>query len=378
VHLISGRLARILTLSLPALAVSIAALTTGKAQAAGTAQAVATPRAASFGGAANLASVSCRGTSWCMAVGSYTTTDAVKHSLAMTWNGTTWRKLKNPPGKLMASASCSSPGFCMASGGPTGAERWNGKTWRTMPSPKGGVSGVSCGSRTLCMMVHNQVVRAWDGTKWRVQSPTRICGGGPAGPCGLADVSCGSGTDCMAVGTVTVSQEPVQESVALNWNGKAWAGTSPPQDGNPSAANAVSCARGFCVEAGGAFSEIANGGVAVAGAWHAKSATWIDVSPDLGTLCPGALQYCFWTVTMSCASKASCMSFGGPEGVFYWNGSAWSLANPASAGPGTGLRDVSCGGTDCITVGFRLVGGKHRTLAERWNGSAWTIVPTPL
>jgi hypothetical protein len=371
VQLISGRLARVTALWLPALALSIASLTAGTAQAA-------TPRAASFGGAANLASASCRGTSWCMAVGSYTTTDAAKHALAMTRNGTIWRRLKNPPGTGLTSVSCSSRSFCMASGGPTGAERWTGKAWRTMPSPKGGVSGVSCGSRTLCMAVHNQVVRAWDGTRWRVQRPTHICGGGPPGPCGLADVSCGSAANCMAVGTVTVSQEPVQESVALVWNGKTWTGTLPPQDGNPSAANAVSCVRGSCVEAGGAYSETANGGVAVAGVWDASSATWTDVSPNLGTLCPGPLMYCSWTVTLSCASKSSCMAFGGPEGVFYWNGSAWSLAKPASAGPGAGLRDVSCGGSDCVTVGFRTVAGKHRTLAELWNGSAWTIVATPL
>jgi len=228
------------------------------------------------------------------------------------------------------------------------------------------------------MMVHNQVVRAWDGSRWRVQRPTRICGGGPPGPCGLAEVSCGSATDCMAVGTVTVSQEPVQDSVALNWNGKTWAGTFPPQDGNPSAANAVSCARGFCLEAGGAYSETANGGVAVAGAWDASSATWTDISPSLGTLCTGTLQYCPWTVTLSCASKSNCMAFGGTQGVLYWNGSGWSPAKPASAGPGAGLRGVSCGGGDCVTVGFRIVAGKHRTLAELWNGSAWTIVPTPL
>jgi hypothetical protein len=371
-HVISGRLGRGLVFCLSLLIITSTALTTGAAHAA------VKKRAASFGGAANLASASCRGTSWCMAVGSYTTTDRVQHSLAMTWNGTSWRKLRNPPGTQLASVSCSSPGFCMASGGRTGAERWDGNTWRTMPSPKGGVSGVSCGSRTLCMMRHNQVVRAWDGTRWRVQRQTQICGGGPPGPCGLADVSCGSATDCMAVGTVTVSQEPVQESVALNWNGKTWARTFPPQDGNPSAADAVSCAGGFCMEAGGAYSETANGGVAVAGAWNAGSATWTDVSPNLGTLCQGSLVYCFWAVRMSCASKSSCMAFGGPEGIYYWNGSAWNLAKPASAGAGAGLRGVSCGGSDCVTVGFRVVAGKHRTLAELWNGSAWKIVPTPL
>src|SRR5690242_15436688 len=117
--------------------------------------------AAPFAGQANLAADSCRSASWCMAVGGYTTTDHVRHSLAMIYNGTSWRSLKNPPGKGLTEVSCSSSTFCMAVGGPTGAERWNGTGWRTMPSPKGGLPSLTCASRVFCVRLHGDLPSVW-------------------------------------------------------------------------------------------------------------------------------------------------------------------------------------------------------------------------
>ncbi len=121
----------------------------------------------------------------------------------------------------------------------------------------------------------------------------------------------------------------------------------------------------------------ARGGIAVAGAWNAKATTWTDVSPNLGTLCTGPLALCYWASAVACASKANCMSLGGPDGSQHWNGSTWQSAKAVSAGSGSELRDMSCGGNDCVAVGFRTVSGKRRTLAELWNGSAWSIITTP-
>jgi len=70
------------------------------------------------------------------------------------------------------------------------------------------------------------------------------------------------------------------------------------------------------------------------------------------------------------------MTLGAP-GSQFWNGTTWKSAQAISAGRGSALQDVSCGGSDCLAVGFRTVAGKRRTLAELWNGSTWTIVKTP-
>ena len=356
----------------PALVIAIATLTIGPARAA------SAPRAATFGGMASLAAVSCRGAAWCMAVGGYTTTGGASHSLAMTWNGTSWRKLKNPPGAGMNGVSCSSRSFCMASGGPTGAERWTGAQWRTMPAPKGGLPGLTCASRTFCVRLHGNRPSVWNGTSWRDAKVPDFCKGGPPGPCGLASVACGSTKNCAAVGTQTVSQEPVQNAVADTWNGTKWSFNGGlPANGNPAQLNTVSCAGTFCMSAGVASNDSARASIAVGDKFDATSQTWTDVSPSLGGICP-EFQSCAWAGAVACASSTSCITLGGMRTSQFWNGSGWTSAKPVSAGKGSALQDVSCGGTNCVAVGLRTVAGKRRTLAELWNGSAWAIVKTPM
>jgi hypothetical protein len=313
-----------------------------------------------------------------MAVGTYTTTDHVRHSQAMTWNGSTWRTLKNPPGNSLTSVSCSAPWFCMAAGGPTGAERWNGKSWQTMPSPAGGVAGVSCGSRKLCMVIFNGLVRSWNGTTWHLWKPqTDFCTGSAPGPCGLASLSCASATRCIAVGTWTQSQEPIQNAVTAQWNGTSWSRDFElPARGNPAQLNAISCTGAFCLTTGSSSDDSAGGTVADADTWQAASQSWTSVPPDLGNLC-AEFRACFWAGAVACAGPTACMTLGGPDGSQWWDGTAWQSAKAISAGGGSALAGISCGGSDCLAVGFRTVAGKRRTLAELWNGSAWTIITTP-
>jgi hypothetical protein len=349
----------------PALATCVAALITG------------TAHAAALSGEASLTSVSCHGASWCMAVGSHTTTGGVRHSLAMIFNGTAWRTLKNPAGKGLGAVSCSSATFCMAAGGPTGAERWNGTNWRTMPSPQGGLASLTCASRAFCVRIHGDLPSVWNGTSWHDAKVTDFCKGSAPGPCGLASVSCGSVTNCVAVGTWTVSQEPVQNAVADIWKGKRWTWDSElPANGNPAQLNAVGCAGAFCMSAGIASNDSAHASIAVADQWDASSQAWTDVSPNLGGIC-GEFRSCAWAGVIACSSSASCITLGGSSGSQFWNGSAWQSASAISAGAGSALQAVSCGGSDCLAVGFRTVAGKERTLTELWNGSAWTIINTP-
>ena len=73
-----------------------------------------------------------------------------------------------------------------------------------------------------------------------------------------------------------------------------------------------------------------------------------------------------------------------------WDGSAWMVLPTPSAGPSAGLVSVSCTSpTFCVAVGSTksagrgavgVVGGGRNphALLEMWNGSAWTVRPTPL
>jgi hypothetical protein len=84
---------------------------------------------------------------------------------------------------------------------------------------------------------------------------------------------------------------------------------------------------------------------------------------------------------ISCVSASFCMAIGFGEEAQRWNGSEWTSVNAAKPPTSvqTELQRVSCVSTTfCIAVGnYEIAGGHDRTLAESWNGTAWTILSTP-
>jgi hypothetical protein len=97
---------------------------------------------------------------------------------------------------------------------------------------------------------------------------------------------------------------------------------------------------------------------------------------------------------VSCASSSACTAVGGSykEGVFFertnevalsevWNGSSWSIQSvPKPTGAkGILLSGVSCTSSSaCTAVGnYNNASGTQVTLAERWNGTSWSVQTTP-
>jgi hypothetical protein len=100
---------------------------------------------------------------------------------------------------------------------------------------------------------------------------------------------------------------------------------------------------------------------------------------------------------VSCTSASSCMAVGSAEHATgqppyitlaeQWNGSTWTVLptpTPYNVGGGGELLGVSClASARCMAVGQSLVFDTHggylisHPLAEAWNGTAWTTVPTP-
>src|SRR5207245_1508478 len=64
-----------------------------------------------------------------------------------------------------------------------------------------------------------------------------------------------------------------------------------------------------------------------------------------------------------------------------WNGSTWSVVPSPNAGPSfQGFKAVSCvSATFCAAVGnyYTANFATLRTLTELWDGTAWSIVPSP-
>ena len=121
-------------------------------------------------------------------------------------------------------------------------------------------------------------------------------------------------------------------------------------------------------------------GLCLAGASSALAATWSIQSAPTPT---GAMSSDLSGVT--CTTAAACVAVGeyvDSSGVKValaeaWNGTAWSIKptpNAAGAASST-LSGVSCTATAaCTAVGYYVnASGVDETLVERWNGTAWLI-----
>ena len=292
--------------------------------------------------------VSCGSPGACTAVGFLHNSQGTAMPLAESWHGSTWtvQRTPDPAGfghSSLASVSCSSASFCMAVGqsygdrsGATLAESWNGTVWtiQAAPAPPGGygeLSGVSCTSATACTAVgyyRNSsdlavpLAESWNGTAWTIQ-PTPSPAGGTQ--IVLQSVSCTSSSACTAVGNYTRSAALV--ALAERWNGTAWTIQGTPA-GDDDLYGVFCGSAAACVAVGDSYS-FATGISTLAEAWtHGR---WkLQPTPFL----PGAFHSLY---SVSCRSARACTAVGGYD---------------------TGL-------------------GVGVTLAEAWNGTTWTVLPTP-
>jgi hypothetical protein len=334
--------------------------------------------------------VSCSSAQACAIVGYYSDNNSTTAgpSFAEAWNGTSWavEPTPNPAGSVFTSldaVSCVSAAFCEAGGAfqsnanssnlEAVAEGWNGDAWalQAAATPPGatpnGLDGVSCVSTAFCEAVgtatdssSNEISLAegWNGTSWAIQptpTPAQSSNGVRAF---MSGVSCVSTSFCEAVGYSATGPG----AAAWEWNGTSWAAQTVPGSG----LNSVSCPSAtFCL------------GVAGDG----ETDSWNGSAWSQSAAIPS-----FTANSVSCTSTTSCEAIGsdstGTQQAAAWNGTAWSLqATPSPAdGSDIDLKGVSClAANDCTAVGwyFQNTTFDQLTLAEHWNGSAWTVQATP-
>jgi hypothetical protein len=209
---------------------------------------------------------------------------------------------------------------------------------------------------------------------------------GPSAPAGsyLYAVSCVSVTSCKAVGFISGL---VEGTLIESWNGTTWSvdNGSPNGNGFSSRLFGVSCVSATSCKAVGSYL-LNNSGVpgkaqTLIESWNGT--TWsVDPSPNKGTL-DNALS------GVSCVSATSCKAVGYFTGssadqtlIESWNGTKWSVASSPNSGASNnflnGVRCVSA--SSCKAVGdFRQNPslGALQTLVESWNGTKWSLVPSP-
>jgi hypothetical protein len=223
----------------------------------------------------------------------------------------------------------------------------------------------------------------WNGQAWsRVKSPNPNKNSNI-----LLAVSADSSTDAWAVGDVgATSCEPsCENSLIEHWNGTAWSVTKAPKVGNLDQLNGVEARSPTDVWAVGrdcaANCKPTSMGTEV---WDAlilnwNGTAWTQVpSPE-----PNSLVNVLTAVNADSATDVWAVGYDGTGTLTeQWNGSAWSQVPSPDPAQSTVLDGVSViSSTDVWAVGFYCpkgcVAGPQQTAAMNWNGTAWSVVPTP-
>ncbi|MBE1604598.1 hypothetical protein [Actinopolymorpha pittospori] len=167
----------------------------------------------------------------------------------------------------------------------------------------------------------------WDGTRWRrIPSPNRSDVQN-----WLFAVAGSSSRDVWAAG-YDVTPDGEHRSLLLHWNGARWRVVASPN---------------------------------------------VDASDTILTGVTALSPTNAWAV-----GSATAWPFVGQTVVQHWDGASWSIVpspNPSTTGLGSYLLDVAAAGPDDLwAVGDYDKGdGVFQTLTERWDGTAWSVVPSP-
>jgi hypothetical protein len=342
--------------------------------------------------------ISCEpeGPSACTAVGQQTV-GGTSAPYAQYWNGTSWtnQSAEAPAGSTageLQSDHCISKTSCVAAGSyvtKSGtfslAESWNGTSWtiQTTPNPEGAtetkLKGVSCKVITACIAVgYSNAGGKW-ATAMRGNSGTWSLETIPKPAESISSefhgVECNSATSCVAVGSYNTSASTYW-AMASVWIGTEWTlQTVPkPAESKRSILLDVSCSDASNCTSVGGYTNAKGVQVTLVERWNGK--TWsVQTSPNPEGSSNSVLQ------NVICEDRNTCVGVGDwvKAGVWQpmaqrWNGSSWSLettANPAGS-TFTVLEGVSCRIT-CQAIGWYTNSeGKNKTLGETRETPSWT------
>ena len=367
--------------------------------------------------AGELTDLSCASGTSCVAVGTYTTSSEATKALSVSWDGSEWSEIETPSPEgatqsELADIACQASGACTAVGSYLAADgtrrtlamsrtsSWMiGTTGPVQGSTESMLSGLVCPTASLCVAVgsaeidgnQQPLTQRWEEDSWAEPEAS----GPPFASHGsrLSAISCLESGHCTSVGSVNYTDYTPPENLAYalrgedivltDW-GKGFARSWTRKRITPStsALTDVACAESTCIEVGHHTD--------ASGAKHAQATTWSSSSEDppanVAVPEPGGASSSEIS-GVSCLSASSCVGVGSHvEGgttktlALSWNGSAWSVVsspNPSGAAASR-LNGVSCVSSSvCLALGSYVSGGVKKTLALRWNGSAWSIVTSP-
>jgi hypothetical protein len=222
------------------------------------------------------------------------------------------------------------------------------------------------------------VAERWNGSAWSfvpIATPAAFVGAR------LDDVSCSGPSDCFAVGS---TGSPTRTPLMERWNGTAWSIVTAPVPAGASDAwlTGVSCVSAtFCLVTGDSAAGSAEPSPYGA-RWNGSTWTLVAVPSPAN---PVDVK----VDAVSCVTTTACFAVGHKETsattgrtlVERWNGTAWSIvSSPTPEGPDQiDVSDVSCtAATSCFAVGtYPLANGRSHPFSLRLNGTTWSVVAFP-
>ncbi len=368
----------------------------------------------------SLSSVACPAADSCVAVGR----DG-SNGFAEIWDGDAWQVSETRTRAVFSGVACPAPSACYAVASyelftqlPV-IERWDGSSWSPVTVEWPGnlvlarLDAVECAAVGACVAAgfglrSNQshagtLVARWDGGAWSVPRTPSLP---HASVSELQAVACSSSSRCLAVGIGETGRTSEFKALAIVGDGDAWSLSAPinPRGAEPAGLGGVSCtSASFCMAVGMQWTFGLPGAprpgdppprrglpggaddgrhmtrLAFAERWDGTRWTLVPMAVPPGSF--GIIMY-----GISCTSPQFCMAVGvgGTRDVMsglaeVWDGTSWSIAPTPNPTGQSELLGVTCPvRTDCVAVGDHgSFFNDLFTLAEHWNGRKWVEMDTP-
>lgn len=326
--------------------------------------------------------VDCLNGSDCWTVGYYRT-DSAYQAVIEHWDGESWSLVPSPDTSVdqddfVQAVTCASDSHCWIVGYSWSRtanayqpliQRWDGATWSIVPSPNdtspenGFLYDVTCVSESECWAVgqhqvgmlggglgpRQTLIKRWDGNAWTTfASPNTL----PTESNSLVNITCASARDCWAVGSYV--SNGTQRTLTQHWDGDSWEIVASPNTDplDENFLNGVTCASSSNCWAVG----VRTSGVNQTLIQHWDGSSWsITPSPNTDTELANVL------FSVACPSSSECWAAGYHKAgnplqtlLLSWDGSSWSLAPSPNSAPGqtNTFRSVTCEkGAGCWAVG---------------------------
>ncbi len=257
-------------------------------------------------------------------------------------------------------------------------------SWSVVPSPNPGVSGNvlnsvavvastnvwAVGDITVGNGASQTLTEHWNGMTWSVvpsPSPSAFSNV-------LSGVTAVSANDIWVVGSFANAHD-IPQTLTEHWNGTTWSVVPSPNAGTSTTnvLNAVQADSANDVWAVGQFSAASGFRQTLTEHWNGKK--WSVVSsPNVGThdnILHGVTTvsaHDVWAVGDFLDSNSNAHTL-----IEHWNGTTWSVV-PSPSPVASTLNDVKAVSANDVWA----VGGAapSQTLTEHWNGTKWSVVPS--